>query len=342
MISVIGSKILKIFQSENIDMFDKTKLGCVGVLMGGYSSEREISLKSGKAILAALKEEGLHCLAVDIRDEDEVKIAEQIRLSGIDLAFIALHGKLGEDGKIQAILEKLDIPYSGSGVKASQIALNKVLTQKLLKENGINVAPHLAVKKKHADQVRELILKNFSFPIVVKPSCEGSSIGVSLVKDDSGLVKALESAWQFGHEILIEKFIKGRELTVGILGEEALPIVEIVHQGGFFDFQAKYQSQSTNYVVPAPLPVCLSQEIRAAGLKVHQLLGCADLSRIDFILGEDERYYVLEVNTIPGFTSSSLLPKAAREAGINFNQLCLKLILSAYGKKKNKNPALSR
>ncbi len=320
---------------------DIKQLGRVGVLMGGYSSEREISLKSGKAILAALKEDQVDCVPVDILYQEEAKIVEQITSAKIDIAFIALHGKLGEDGRIQEILEKLDIPYTGSGVKANRIAIDKIATQKLLKENGVQVAQHCILKKDQGNYV-ELIKKTMSFPVVVKPPCEGSSIGVSLVQDETKLDAALEAAWKFGSEVLIEKYIKGRELTVGILGQEALPIVEIIHQGTFFDFQTKYQSQTTNYVVPAALTVCLSKDIRQTGLKVHQILGCEDLSRIDFILGEDERFYVLEVNTIPGFTSSSLLPKAAREAGINFNQLCLKLIQSAYGKKKiNKNSALS-
>lgn len=315
-------------------MFDVKQLGRVGILMGGYSSEREISLKSGRAVLKALQEEGLNCVPLDIRHQEIDKIKESILQGRIDLAFITLHGKLGEDGVIQSILEQYDIPYTGSGVKASQIAIDKIQTQKFLKEKGIPVAPWMTVQKNDQGSMVDQIEKKLSFPVVVKPPCEGSSIGISLVKDKGSLPKALETAWEYAPEVLVEQYIKGRELTVGILGETALPIVEIVHQERFFDFQAKYQSQTTNYIVPAPLTVCLTQEIRKTALQAHRILGCEDLSRIDFILGEDDRYYVLEVNTIPGFTSSSLLPKAAKETGIDFNQLCLKLIYGAYGKKK--------
>lgn len=319
-------------------MFDVKQLGRVGILMGGYSSERDISLKSGKAVLKALQEEGLSCVPLDIRHQEIDKIKESIREARIDLAFITLHGKLGEDGIIQSILEQCDIPYTGSGVKASQIAINKIQTQKLLQENSIAIASCLTVHKGDGENVIQQIEKKLNYPVVVKPPCEGSSIGISLAKDNVSLQKALDTAWEYAPEILVEQYIKGRELTVGILADTALPIVEIIHQGGFFDFQAKYQSQTTQYIVPAPLTVCLAQEIRKTALQTHHILGCEDLSRIDFILGEDERYYVLEVNTIPGFTSSSLLPKAANETGIHFNQLCLKLIYCAYGKKKtNKN-----
>jgi D-alanine-D-alanine ligase len=317
------------------------RFGRIGVLMGGYSSERDISLKSGKAVSAALKESGCDVVAVDINEQDEKKILSALRDAHIDVAFIALHGQLGEDGRIQSILEQASIPYTGPGVKASALAFDKIKTQTLLKEHSIHVAPHLILNKGEQNIV-SLIEKKLGLPVVVKPPREGSSIGVTLVKEAKDLPAALELAWQYSPDILVEKFIKGRELTVGILGQDALPIVEISYTDEFFNFSAKYQTKTTNYIVPAPLSTCVSQDIRAIALAVHRILGCEDMSRIDFILGEDGHPYVLEVNTIPGFTSSSLLPKAALCNGISFNQLCLKLVDLAYGKKKANQDTCTR
>jgi D-alanine-D-alanine ligase len=309
------------------------KLGRIGVLMGGYSSERDISLKSGKAVVEALKQEGCDVVALDIQEQNEKNILSSINNAHIDVAFIALHGILGEDGVIQKILEEARLPYTGPGVKASALAFDKIKTQTILKERSINIPAHVIVSKNEKDAASR-IKETLGLPVVVKPPREGSSIGVSLVKDIKDLPAALNLAWQYAPDVIVEKFIKGRELTVGILGQEALPVVEISYADEFFNFSAKYQTKTTNYTVPAQLSTCLSQEIRQTALQVHNALGCEDLSRIDFMLGNDGRAYVLEVNTIPGFTSSSLLPKAALCNGITFNQLCVKLVELAYGKKK--------
>ena len=310
--------------------------------MGGYSSERDISLKSGKAVVEALRSEGCEVVPIDIVDKEDQKISQYIAQYNVDVAFIALHGCLGEDGKIQSILEKLDLPFTGPGVKASALAFNKIATQSLLKKNGISVAEHIALTKTDAQDVAVVIEKKLGFPVIIKPPCEGSSIGISIVTECSQIGPAMDLAWKYAPDILVERYINGRELTVGILGNEALPIVEIIHNQSFFNFAAKYQMSTTRYVVPAQLEVCVSQDIRQTALKVHQVLGCQDLSRVDFILGEDKRFYVLEVNTIPGFTSSSLLPKAAAQNGIGFSQLCLKLVTLAYGKKKTNQNTASR
>ncbi len=310
------------------------QFGRIGVLMGGYSSERAISLKSGTAIFEALKAEHCDVVALDIQDQEEQKIIDLIKKADIDIAFIALHGQLGEDGTIQSILEKLEIPYPGSGVDASRLSINKVLAQNLFKKNNIQIAPFVSLVKKNSADIDEVINQLKSFPLVVKPACEGSSIGVTLVRNKKELIKAIDVAWQYGPQVLVEKYIKGRELTVGILNQKALCVIEICAKGDFFDFAAKYQSGLTEYIFPAQIPQQTALRIQKMALDAHTALGCEDLSRVDFILSDDGTPYVLEINTIPGFTSTSLLPKAAKEAGLNFNQLCFKLVELAYGKKK--------
>jgi D-alanine-D-alanine ligase len=313
---------------------DQNPWGRIGVLMGGYSSEREISLRSGRAIAQALKEEACDVVSVDITDQDEKKISKQIVDAGIDVAFIALHGKLGEDGTIQAILDQLEIPYTGSGAKASRRAINKIITQELLKNNSLPVAASVSLKSTQPVDEARMMESLGSYPWVVKPACEGSSIGVKVVKNHGQLEEAVEAARKFDDDVLVEKFIQGREVTVGILDEQPLPVIEIRFKTDFFDFTTKYQSNSTEYIVPALLPENIAQQLQRNALKAYHVLGCEDLCRVDMILGEDHCGYILEVNTIPGFTSSSLLPKAAKAAGLSFNRLCLKLVTMAYGKKE--------
>ena len=310
------------------------KFGKVGVLMGGYSSEREISLKSGKAILKALKEEGCRAIGVDIVDSDINKIMDTILNAQIDTAFIALHGKLGEDGVIQALLEKLSIPYTGSGKRASSLAINKIHTQKRLEISGLYVPSHRVVRKNHYEGIDNLISRFSKFPFVVKPATEGSSIGITIARDKVELQEALELAWGYSDEVLIEEFIDGREVTVGILDDKPLPVVEIVAKNEFFDFEAKYKKGETKYIVPAIIPKYLSLRLQNVALRAHRVLGCKGLSRVDFIVDSKGVPYILEVNTIPGFTETSLLPRAADEAGINFNQLCLTILGLTNGKKK--------
>lgn len=322
--------------------------------MGGYSSEREISLKSGTAVAESFKRQGGEVVSIDITVRDKEKITSLVRSYNLDVAFIALHGRLGEDGAIQAILEEIGVPYTGSGVEASRLALDKVLAQDLFQKSGIQVPAHISLYKQeaahHAGLIQaidtfdpataglsinpELSRRIDFYPVVVKPAREGSSIGISLVRAPEGLAEALKKAWKYDDKVLIEQYIQGRELTVGILGDEALAPIEIRPKSEFFDFKAKYSSGATEYIVPAHLPQELADKVRQSALAAHRALGCADLSRVDFILAENGAYYVLEVNTIPGFTSTSLLPKAARVMGIDFDRLCLQLAGLAYGKKK--------
>ncbi|HQP10407.1 MAG TPA: D-alanine--D-alanine ligase [Candidatus Omnitrophota bacterium] len=309
------------------------KLGRIGVLMGGVSSEREISLKSGQAIVEALGRRGCEVVGLDITDGEPEAIRSLLEKSGIDLAFIALHGRLGEDGTIQSILEDAGIPYAGSGVEASRLAINKALAQEMFKKNGIKIPSFVALSRKDPIDIPGAIEALGGFPVVVKPACEGSSIGVSFVRTSSELARAIEDAWQYGDTALIERYIKGKELTVGILGREALPVVEICPKRPFFDFEAKYTKGMTDYIVPARIPQDISDGIQKAALAAHRVLGCEDISRVDFILADDQSHYVLEINTIPGFTATSLLPKAAQHRGIGFDQLCYQLIVLAYGKK---------
>ncbi len=309
------------------------RLGHIGILMGGYSSEREISLHSGHAVFTALKAAGCQITAVDITSDDEDKIFDMIKKVDMDVAFITLHGRLGEDGTIQSLLEKAQIPYPGSGVASSRLAINKAKTQSLLKSKNIPVAEHVVFQNASRLKVQE-IWKSLPLPVVVKPSCEGSSIGITLVAEKKHLEVAIQEAFRYGKEVLVERFIQGKELTVGILAEEPLPIVEICHQNKFFDFTSKYKSGTTQYIVPARIDEQIARKVQSLALDAHQALGCEDFSRIDIMLDENSNPYVLEVNTIPGFTARSLLPKAALAQGIDFTQLCLQLVELAYEKKK--------
>ena len=309
--------------------------GRIGVLMGGCSSERKISLKSGQAIFNALKSFSCEVTAIDLVNDDENHIKDSLKNNNIDIAFIALHGKLGEDGKIQSILESEDIniPYTGSGINASKTAINKISTQKLFKDNNLPIAKFLPITINAKPSIEDIInYFNKQFPLVIKPACEGSSIGVSLIKSEHELNSHLNET---SNDCLIEEYIPGRELTVGIVGKETLPIVEILSKNSFFDFNAKYESNNTEYKVPANISKDIAKKLSSLALKAHTILDCKDFSRTDFILDKNQKPYILEVNTIPGFTKTSLLPKAAKEKGINFNQLCLKLINYAYAKKKN-------
>ncbi len=308
-------------------------LGTIGVLMGGYSSERAISLRSGSGVAAALKEAGYQVIPVDITAQERFKIVRQIRDTAMDAAFIALHGRLGEDGVIQSILEEMEIPYTGSGVQASQKAFNKITTQTLLKSRGLPVADHISISDGRMKDFKEVFAALKQLPFVVKAACEGSSIGVYMVRHPSQWESCLKDALAFGPYVLIEKFIKGRELTAGIFDQEPLPLVEIRARTSFFDFTAKYQKGLTDYIVPAVLPGELTKRIQQMALAAHNALDCEGFSRVDIRLDERMNPYILEVNTIPGFTETSLFPKAAKQAGYSFLQVCERLLELAYAKK---------
>ena len=313
--------------------------GRIGILMGGISSEREISLKSGRAVFDALLRRGCDVVAIDITDKNSENVLAQVFKNQIDVAFLTLHGRFGEDGTIQLILEEEGIPYTGCGVEASRRAIDKIITQTLLKENGINVASHVIVEGKKNVELSFVLEQLGRFPVVIKPSREGSSIGITIAYDEKEFKEGIDLAFGFDERILIEKYIEGREMTVGIFDEEPLPVVEICPQGDFFDFKAKYQSGTTEYVVPARLSFDVTRSLQGIALEVYKILGCSSIARVDFNVDRELNPFVLEVNTIPGFTSMSLLPKAASKKGISFEQLCLRLVELAYAKKKTgKNP----
>lgn len=298
------------------------KFGRIGVLAGGPSSEREISLRSGRAVHDALLAQGLDSVFLDVNND----IDEIIRNSCIDVAFIALHGRFGEDGTVQKMLEEAGIPYTGSGVEASRTALDKAASKDLFIQNFIPVPRHTILTKTGADKYD---LDEIGMPIVVKPHLEGSSIGLSIVKDKNLLKSAIDKAFEYGSKVLLEGYIDGRELTVGILNDEALPVIEIVPKNKFYDYDAKYKDSATQYLVPAPIPKEISAEARRLGVLSHKALGCRSFSRVDMMMARSGSIFVLEVNTIPGMTERSLLPKAAQATGLRFDSLCVKILEDA-------------
>lgn len=289
------------------------------VLAGGPSSEREISLKSGRAVFKALKAESRNVELVDIAADFPGKMA----FPEVCTVFIALHGRFGEDGTVQAMLEESGIPYTGSGVQASRLALDKIASRAMFLKAGINVTK-CKIFNKDAKSID--IQNEFDVPFVVKPQSEGSSIGLSIVRNKSQLKDALNEAFKYGEHALLEEYIHGRELTVGILENKALPVIEIVTREEVYDYAAKYKDEGTQYIVPADLGEELRCKAQDAAKSAHNSLGCRDFSRVDMRMDKNGKIFVLEVNTIPGMTERSLLPKAARAAGVDFCRLCMKLV----------------
>lgn len=312
------------------------KFGKIGVLMGGPSTEREISLKSGKAVYDSLIQEGFNAVAIDIKSEGQEENTRLIKSQEIDIAFIALHGRFGEDGQMQGILDTMGIPYTGSGVRASRLAMDKIASRTIFESSGLAVPRYKAEDRISYNANWKIHNNDFALPLVVKPATHGSSIGLTIVDRKENLDKSVDLAFSFDETIIIEEYIRGREVTVGILDEKPLPVIEIIPKNRFFDYEAKYEAGMTDYVVPAQLGDAVAQNIQETALSAHKLLGCYGCSRVDMILSNDKIPFVLEVNTIPGLTKTSLLPKAAKVVGIDFQHLCVKLIELAYEKAKNK------
>jgi len=298
----------------------------IAVLMGGASAEREISLKSGRAMEASLRRQGCTVVAIDL---DET-VAERLRREKIELVVNALHGRGGEDGAIQGLLEILGIPYTGSGVLASAIGMNKVMTKRILEAHGVPTPKYSVLRSDHlsASGFRELP-EELEGPVVVKPVSEGSTIGVTIVRDLGAVEAAYREAFRHGNEILVEEYIEGHEVTAGILEETPLPLIEIVPKDAFYDYRAKYTKEMTEYIVPARFSSEVTKGVQALALKTHRIVGCRGCSRIDFRIDRGERPFVLEINTVPGMTETSLLPKAAEAAGISYDQLVAKIVHSA-------------
>lgn len=297
-------------------------MGRVGVLSGGPSNEREVSLRSGQAVYDSLIQEGIDAVLLNVRDD----VHDALKDNKIDVAFIALHGRFGEDGTVQKILEDMKIPYTGSGAKASALALDKVSTKAVFERSGISAPDYIVFEK---DDFKVEDCYELGFPMVVKPHLEGSSIGLSIVGDKDGLPTAIDKAFEYGELALIEKYVAGRELTVGILDDEPLPVIEIVTKDNVYDYKAKYADPETKYLVPAPIDETLAARAQALARRAHLALGCRCFSRIDMIMDSSLRLFVLEANTIPGMTQRSLLPKAAQAIGLSFGDLCIRLVENA-------------
>lgn len=305
----------------------------IGVLMGGTSSEREVSVRSGLAIYQALQELGYNSVLIDAgRDIVNVLKKEKVRF-----AFIALHGGTGENGAIQGLLEVLEIPYTGSGVLASALAMDKEASKKIFAYHGLPVAPFVVINKEELRQKggappAELPVPHFGLPWVVKPASEGSSVGVSIVRAEDGLMPALENAFSYTRRALVEKFIEGKEVHIGILGSRVLGGVEVRPSQEFYNYEAKYTSGLTEYIIPPQIEEAVYERAKETALKAHMALGCSGASRVDLRIDESGTPYVLEVNTIPGMTTTSLLPKIARSAGLSFNDLIEEMIRLAIKK----------
>jgi len=293
----------------------------IAVLMGGISNEREVSLKSGKAVAAALQERGHRAFPLDIT----APTLEALDGLEVDLVFVALHGWFGEDGQVQRLLDERGLPYTGSGVEASRTGMDKIASKRCFLRHAVPTADYLVISPEHGPREVQEQAEHLGYPLVCKPGVGGSSLGVSIVRSDEELTAALAKARGSGAEggaVLLERYVHGRELTVGVLDGEPLPLVEIVSRREFFDYQAKYAEQSTEYIIPVALLESLYRRAQQIAVRAYAAIGCRHMARVDMIHGYDGSLQVLEVNTIPGFTPRSLLPMAAEHAGIGFPQLC--------------------
>ena len=302
------------------------------VVMGGPSTEAEVSRRSGTAILEALKAKGYNAEGLEL---NPATFANDIKASGAEFVFNALHGKFGEDGIIQGTLEMMGIPYTGSGVMAAAVTMDKVATKRFFMAEGIPT-PKAHTYFRYEFKKRDLtgeILQEFSVPVVVKASSQGSSIGVVIVEKAEELEAALSEAFKYDREVLVEEFIKGRELTVAVWGneekQEALPIIEITTVTGRYDYVTKYKVGASTHIIPAPMPEEVTKKVKEIAIRAFAVCGCSGMARVDFMLGEDNQPYVIEVNTIPGMTETSLVPDAGRAAGIEFPELCARILAMA-------------
>ena len=302
------------------------------VVMGGPSTEAEVSRRSGTAILEALKAKGYNAEGLEL---NPATFANDIKASGAEFVFNALHGKFGEDGIIQGTLEMMGIPYTGSGVMAAAVTMDKVATKRFFMAEGIPT-PKAHTYFRYEFKKRDLtgeILQEFSVPVVVKASSQGSSIGVVIVEKAEELEAALSEAFKYDREVLVEEFIKGRELTVAVWGneekQEALPIIEITTITGRYDYVTKYKVGASTHIIPAPIPEEVTKKVKEIAIRAFAVCGCSGMARVDFMLGEDNQPYAIEVNTIPGMTETSLVPDAGRAAGIEFPELCARILAMA-------------
>lgn len=299
----------------------------IGVVLGGPSAEREVSLRTGAAIHKALLARGYNAVTIDL---DPVNFAKQLADNKIDVVFNAVHGLYGEDGCMQGQLEMLGIKYTGSGVLASSAAMDKIISKRIFISAGIPTPDFMIVSKKEAKLCSQEIMARFSLPVVVKPPAQGSSVGVEIVKDAADLERALTAAFQYADELLVEEFIQGRELTAAVIkiGDtiKALPLIEIAPHSGVYDYTSKYTVGATQYLVPAPVDAELTAKMQELAKQAFYLLGCKGVARADIMLSNDKPY-ILEINTVPGMTETSLVPKAAAAVGMSFEDVCEAILL---------------
>lgn len=302
----------------------------IAVLMGGPSIEREVSLKTGKAILSALHVKGYNAVPIEL---EPAQLIEQLKAEKIDVVFNAIHGRFGEDGVLQGVLTMLGIPFTGSGVLASAVAMDKAISKQIFKAAGVPTPR--AIYYHDTDNIAAVIAdikSQFRFPLVIKASAQGSSIGVYIVYRESDIESSLVAAFELNDRVIAEEFIDGRELTVALLGKEtmsAMPIIEIVPRTGRYDYQAKYTKGYTDYLVPAQLDNITTLLVKRTAAAAATALRCRGIARVDMMLDKQGNVYVLEVNTMPGMTATSLVPKAADAMGMDFSELCEKILLSA-------------
>lgn len=294
----------------------------IAVLRGGQSAEREVSMRSGQAVWAALVKKGYDAIPVDT----DSSVGARLREVRAQIAFIALHGPGGEDGTIQGMLEILRLPYTGSGVQACAMAMDKVVTKALLEYHRIPVPRGLVRVKRER---KAPLPRGFGLPVVVKPINQGSTVGISIVRRARDLATGIDAALKYGPAVLVEEYIQGRELTVGVLNNRALPVVEIVAPGGFYDYAAKYTPGASVYKAPAPIPQRQTTVLQRLAVEVHQRLGCRGATRVDFRLDPRGNPFVLEINTVPGMTETSLLPMAAKAAHLSYEALIEGILKSA-------------
>jgi len=304
----------------------------IGVLMGGMSAERDISMRSGLAVYQALQELGYNSEVVDVGKD----IVNVLKKSKVKFAFMALHGGIGENGAIQGLLDVIGIPYTGSGVLASALAMDKEASKKVFMYHGLGVPKFIVIsrpkgKKKALPEPPQI---DFPLPWVVKPASEGSSIGVNIVKEEKDLMPAIEKAFSLGSRVIIEEFIKGREVHIGILGDRAVGGVEVRPTLEFYNYEAKYTSGLTEYIIPPGIDDVIYEGLKEKAIAAHNALGCSGYSRVDFIVDGEGMPYILEVNTLPGMTGTSLLPKIAQSGGMSFKDLIEEVIKIAVKEKK--------
>ncbi|PKR78870.1 D-alanine--D-alanine ligase [Halalkalibacillus sediminis] len=296
----------------------------IAVLYGGTSKEREVSLSTGKGIIQALTDNGHDVLGIDFDPEQILSIIEQVK--NVDMVFIGLHGKQGEDGRVQGLLDLLDIPYVGSGVLASSLAMDKSKAKQIFATKDIPVANSKTYwEQQDHNEIFNDIEKEFKFPFVIKPNQEGSTLGLTIVHEKSEVTEAIQMGFKHDTEIIVEEYVKGKELTVAVIGdrgeERALPIIEIVPKSKYYDYESKYSEGGSDHIVPALLTDDLTQKIQDYAVQAHQVLGCETYSRVDFILTDDQVPVILEVNTLPGMTPTSLYPDAASAIGMSYEEM---------------------